>query len=94
MPYFNSEEHFETIEITPAEFLHECDPDEINEIVKILTSQGEVNPVSPIRKQIYFINYDDALKMLEGKSYMLTLEEENYIKKLAERVTGDGELKR
>jgi hypothetical protein len=79
MPTFDSEE----IDITPEDFVDECSSSEIQELVDYLTEQGHIKQEEQMC--IPESEIEEALNKLHGKYRNLSTEEENIIKKIANR---------
>jgi len=82
MPTFDSEE----IYITPEDFVDSCSSSEIQELVDYLTEQGH-GKQHMIREEMCIpeSELEEALDKLHGKYRNLSSEEEEIIKKIANR---------
>lgn len=85
MPSFYPE--CEDLDIDPDEYLDSCSVSEKKELVELLIEDGYISKEYKIDddKSVCPDDFDEALKKLYGKSYMLTTEEEQLILKIAKR---------
>lgn len=79
MPTFDSEE----IYIAPEDFVDNCSSSEIQELVDYLTEQGHIKQQEEMC--IPETELEEALDKLHGKYRNLSSEEEEIIKKIANR---------
>jgi hypothetical protein len=82
MPTFETEE----IDISPEEFVDNCSPSQIQELVKYLKEQYYISETEDRSDPcIPESELEEALDKLHGKYRNLSTEEENIIKKIANR---------
>jgi hypothetical protein len=77
------------LEITPDEFIDECNQYEINEIIERLRDDGYIPPIDiePSEKQsVLDYLFNDAIIKIKQSKHRLTIEEENIIMNIANRL--------
>jgi hypothetical protein len=76
------------IDIDVSDFVAECSEREIKHLVKILQKEGYLTPDNIINNSdnILDIEYKTALNKLYNKRIYLTLDEEQFIKQLANKI--------
>ena len=87
MPTFYSDD----IDIDPSDFVDACDRQEIQELIDVLIEDGYIKqtarPVSESREDnLMDLTYKNAIEKLLDKRVYLTLEEEQFILDLANRL--------
>lgn len=87
MPTFYSDD----IDISPSDFVDSCDRQEIQELIDILIEDGYLNstarPVSETQEDnLMDLTYKKAIEKLLDKRVYLTLEEEQFILNLANKL--------
>jgi hypothetical protein len=88
MPYFNVDD----LDISPSDFVDSCSRREINELIEILIEDGyltdnDVNSEIKKNNKSYLDKiYDECLFKLSISKHRLTNEEEEIIKKIADRL--------
>ena len=85
MPSF----YVEDIDIDPSDFVDACDKGEIQELIEALIDDGYIDePIvtEPDRDNLMDISFKEALSKLQHKRIYLTLEEEQFILDLANRL--------
>jgi hypothetical protein len=85
MPEFTSE-----IDIDPSEYIDSCSKREKERLVEILTDDGYIQPEQSERNGVRNPNLNDQLfwesiEVLGKTRHLLSIEEEIYINKLAEK---------
>jgi hypothetical protein len=88
MPSFSQYTEVEVdIDIEVGDFIDECSDREIQRMIKILRKEGYLSPNDgvPGEDNLLDIEYKNALDKLYNRRIYLTLEEEQFIKQLANR---------
>jgi hypothetical protein len=77
------------LEITPDDFIDECNQYEINELIKRLRDDGYIPPIdiepSEKRGALDYL-FNDAIIKISQSKHRLTIEEENIIMNIANRL--------
>jgi len=77
------------LEITPDDFIDECNQYEINELIERLRDDGYISPIDfePSEKQsVLDYLFNDAIIKISQSKHRLTIEEENIIMNIANRL--------
>jgi hypothetical protein len=88
MPSFSQYTEVEVdIDIEVSDFIDECSDREIQRMIKILRKEGYLSPDEgmPGEDNLLDIEYKNALDKLYNRRIYLTLEEEQFIKQLANK---------
>jgi hypothetical protein len=85
MPYFNTE-----IDIDVDEFLDECTPGDIHDVIQYLREEGHLSSENSIPTQemnVLDLEWAEVINKLSGNARLsLTTEEEDLIRKIANRL--------
>ena len=88
MPYFNNI-IVDDVEIDVDEFIDQCSPSEIEDIIDALIDMGELKDYSRSKSKYAFhiseSEFEEALQKLSGKWNQLSSEEEESILSIAKR---------
>jgi hypothetical protein len=77
------------LEITPNDFIDACDEREINEIIERLRDDGYILPIDiepSVKPSVLDYLFNDAIIKISQSKHRLTIEEENIIINIANRL--------
>jgi hypothetical protein len=77
------------LEITPNDFIDECDEREIDELIERLRDDGYITPsdIEPsVKPSVLDYLFNDAIIKIKQSKHRLTIEEENIIINIANRL--------
>jgi hypothetical protein len=76
------------VDIDPSDYVWECSKSEIKELIEVLNEKGYISTSSGVigEDNLMDLEYKNALDKLYSKRVYLTLEEEEIIKKIANRL--------
>ena len=92
MPTYYLTENEDELHITPFEFIVDCNPREINDLIKTLIDQSllSVDTTELYNKKCSAPEkiFENQLSKIHGKLFLLTADEEEQILKISKRVGG------